>query len=89
MITPRTTRLVRAADLRSFRSALVALATDGSPLEARDRLVVVPTRAASLHLQRAIEDRMPARRPRKFRDRGKHGAQKFCPQCLGDVRGLT
>ena len=68
MITPRTTRLVRAADLRSFRSALVALATAGSPLdaargkplEARDRLVVVPTRAASHLLLRSIEDRMPA-----------------------------
>ena len=59
MITPRTTRLVRAADLRSFRSALAALATGGSPLDARDRLVVVPTRAASLHLLRSIEDRMP------------------------------
>ena len=58
MITPRTTRLVRAADLRSFRSALVALATDGSPLDARDRLVIVPTRAAAAHLVRSIEDRM-------------------------------
>jgi hypothetical protein len=52
---------VRAADLRSFRSALVALATDGSPLDARDRLVIIPTRAASLHLGRTIEDRMSAR----------------------------
>ncbi|HYS24489.1 MAG TPA: PD-(D/E)XK nuclease family protein [Vicinamibacterales bacterium] len=60
MITPRTTRLVRAADLRSFRSALAALATGGSPLEARDRLLVCPTRAASHHLLRSIEDRMPA-----------------------------
>jgi RecB family exonuclease len=60
VITPRTTRLVRAADLRSFRSALAALATAGSPLEARDRLVVVPTRAASHLLLRSIEDRMPA-----------------------------
>ncbi len=58
MITPRTTRLVRAADLRSFRSALVSLSTSGSPLGARDRLVVVPTRSASLHLIRSIEDRM-------------------------------
>lgn len=58
MITPRTTRLVRAADLRSFRSALVTLCTTGSPLDARDRLVVVPTRAASLHLVRTIEDGM-------------------------------
>src|SRR5438128_12590286 len=59
VITPRTTRLVRAADLRSFRSALVALATDGSPLDARDRLVIVPTRAAAHQLLRSIEDRMP------------------------------
>ena len=61
MISPRTTRLVRAADLRSFRNALVALGTDGSPLDARDRLVIIPTRAASLHLVRTIEDRMSAR----------------------------
>ena len=58
MITPRTTRLVRAADLRSFRIALAALATDGSPLDVRDRLVIVPTRAAAAHLVRSIEDRM-------------------------------
>ena len=58
MITPRTTRLVRAADLQSFRSVLAALATDGSPLDARDRLVIVPTRAAAAHLVRSIEDRM-------------------------------
>jgi hypothetical protein len=49
---------VRAADLRSFRSALAALASDGSPLDARDRLVIVPTRAAAAHLVRSIEDRM-------------------------------
>ena len=56
-ITSRTTRLVRAADLRSFRSALAALGTHGSPLDARDRLIVVPTRAAAHHLVRSIEDR--------------------------------
>ena len=61
MITPRTTRLVRAADLRSFRSVLAALATDGSPLDARDRLIVVPTRAAAHHLLRAIENQLPNR----------------------------
>jgi len=49
---------VRAADLQSFRSVLAALATDGSPLDARDRLVIVPTRAAAAHLVRSIEDRM-------------------------------
>ena len=58
MITPRTTRLVRAADLRSFRSILTALATEGSPFDARNRLIIVPTRAAAHHLLRSIEDRL-------------------------------
>jgi len=58
VITPRTTRLVRAADLRSFRSTLAALATEGSPFDARNRLIVVPTRAAAHHLLRSIEDRL-------------------------------
>jgi len=58
VITPRTTRLVRAADLRSFRSILAALATEGSPFDARNRLIVVPTRAAAHHLLRSIEDRL-------------------------------
>lgn len=56
MITPRTTRLVRTADLQAFRQAVVALACEGEPLDARDRIVVVPTRAAAAHLVRAIED---------------------------------
>jgi len=58
VITPRTTRLVRAADLRSFRSTLAALATEGSPFDARNRLILVPTRAAAHHLLRSIEDRL-------------------------------
>jgi RecB family exonuclease/inactivated superfamily I helicase len=58
VITPRTTRLVRVADLEAFRDAAVALATAGEPFAARDRLVVVPTRAASIHLLRTIEDRL-------------------------------
>jgi hypothetical protein len=58
VITPRTTRLVRVADLEAFREAAVALSTAGDPLAARDRLVVVPTRAASIHLLRTIEDRL-------------------------------
>lgn len=59
MITPRTTRLLRAADLRSFRDAVAALACAGGPLDARDRLVIVPTRAAAAHLVRTIENRLP------------------------------
>jgi len=55
VITPRTTRLVRVPDLQAFRRAMVGLATGGSPLDARDRLVVVPTRAAAAQLVRTIE----------------------------------
>lgn len=60
--TPRVTRLIRARDLRGFREAAIALACDGSPLDARDRLVVVPTRAAASHLRDGIEARTFARR---------------------------
>jgi RecB family exonuclease len=55
--TPRTTRLIRARDLRAFRHAAIELACEGSPLESRDRLVVVPTRAAAAHLRDGIEAR--------------------------------
>jgi RecB family exonuclease len=55
VITPRTTRLVRVPDLQAFRRAMVGLATGGSPLDACDRLVVVPTRAAAAQLVRTIE----------------------------------
>ena len=55
-ITPRATRLVRVPDLHAFRSALVQLSCDGGPLDARARLVVVPTRAARSYLIRSIED---------------------------------
>ncbi len=56
MITPRTTQLVRTADLRAFRRALVDLAGTGTPLDARNRIIVVPTRAAAAHLLRTLED---------------------------------
>ncbi len=59
MITVRTTRLVRVPDLHTFRNALASLACEGTPFDARDRLVVVPTRAAAAHLLRSIEDRQP------------------------------
>jgi RecB family exonuclease len=60
--TPRATRLVRVPDLRAYRDAIATLACDGDPLEARDRLIVVPTRAAGARLTRAIEDRVLGRR---------------------------
>ena len=53
--TPRVTRLIRTRDLRAFRDAAIRLACEGSPLEARDRIVVVPTRAAAAHLRGGIE----------------------------------
>ena len=55
MITPRVTRLVRVGSPQAFREAAIALAIQGSPLEARDRLVIVPTRAAAEQLVRGIE----------------------------------
>ena len=56
MITPRATRLVRVGGLQAFREAAISLAVQGMPLDARDRLVIVPTRAAAEHLVRGIED---------------------------------
>jgi len=55
VITPRATRLVRVPDLFLFRAALVDLACEGSPFDARRRLIVVPTRAAAEHLLQSIE----------------------------------
>lgn len=60
MITPRTTRLVRVPDLRAFRDAAAALACEGSPLDAADRIVLVPSRAAASQLLRTIENRSTA-----------------------------
>ena len=60
MISPRTTRLVRVPDLHTFRQVTVDLACGGTPFEARNRLVVVPTRAAAAYLLRSIEGRLLA-----------------------------
>jgi RecB family exonuclease len=58
VITPRTTRLVRVADLHGFRQSLATLACHGTPFDIRNRLVVVPTRAAASYLKRSIESRL-------------------------------
>lgn len=50
--------VVRARSLAAFRQALVDLATAGSALEARRRVVLVPTRAAGALLRETIEQRM-------------------------------
>lgn len=58
--SPRATRLVRVRGLQAFRGAVVDLATAGPPLDARDRLVVVPSHAAAALLVRSIEARISA-----------------------------
>ena len=56
MITPRDARLVRVATPAAFRDVVMTLACEGSLFDIRNRLVVVPTRAAAAHLLRTIED---------------------------------
>jgi RecB family exonuclease len=52
-MTPR--RLIRAADLAGFRRAVARLALEGAPLEARRRVVIVPTRASVELLRQTLE----------------------------------
>lgn len=59
MITPRTTRLVRVADLHDFRRTIAALCRADHPSAGEDatlpsRLVVVPSRAAARTLATTI-----------------------------------
>ncbi len=53
MITPRRTRLLRAADLAGFRAHLAAIAREGG-----DAFVVVPTQAAGEQLRRTLRTRL-------------------------------
>lgn len=53
-------RLIRAGGLSAFRRVLVDLASEGPPLEARRRVVVVPTRASGELLRETIEARLLA-----------------------------
>lgn len=55
MITPRTTRLIRAADLRAFHRAIVSCLPAG-PQAARHCAVIVPSRSAAEELRRTIEN---------------------------------
>ena len=54
MITPRVTRLLRAADVRALQQTLVDLLPRG--WEARSAAVIVPSRSAAGELRRTIED---------------------------------
>lgn len=48
-------RLIRTADLAGFRRAVARLALEGSPLDARRRAVIVPTRASVELLRQTLE----------------------------------
>jgi RecB family exonuclease len=52
-MTPR--RLVRTLDLAGFRRAVSRLALEGGPLDARRRVVIVPTRASVELLRQTLE----------------------------------
>jgi RecB family exonuclease len=54
-VAPRATRLVRVPDLHAFRLAVAHMACGGTPFDIRDRIVVVPTRAAAVYLTGSIE----------------------------------
>jgi RecB family exonuclease len=55
VITPRATRLVRADNLPSLHRAVFALAIRGDLAAVRRRAIIVPTRAAALHLRQTLE----------------------------------
>ncbi|HXG89596.1 MAG TPA: PD-(D/E)XK nuclease family protein [Vicinamibacterales bacterium] len=57
MITPRRTTLFRVPDLAAFRTTLADWILALPPDQARDTLVLVPTRAAGEQLRRTVEDR--------------------------------
>ena len=69
MITPRTTRLVRAADLHAFHHAIVSC-LPAEPAAARACAVIVPSRSAAEELRRTIEndDLLPATTGSRERD---------------------
>ncbi len=56
MITPRTTRLHRAADLRAFNEAIRRLTDHRELSRLRDCAVIVPSSAAADQLRRGFED---------------------------------
>src|SRR5687768_12973590 len=57
-VAPRRTRLLRSADLASYRQHLVALAQQLNPETAAQTFVLVPTAAAREQLRRTLLDRL-------------------------------
>ncbi len=58
MITPRDTRLVRVPDLQTMHAVVASIATEGDPLEASKRAVIMPTRGAGESFRRTLETRL-------------------------------
>jgi RecB family exonuclease len=55
VVTPRRTRLIRAADLQAFQRAIVSLVPEGAAA-ARECAVIVPSRSAAEELRRTFEN---------------------------------
>jgi hypothetical protein len=55
VVTPRTTRLIRAADLRAFHRAIIGC-LPVEPVASRACAVIVPSRSAAEELRRTIEN---------------------------------
>ena len=55
MITPRDTRLVRVPDLQTMHAVVGGIATEGDPLDAATRAVLVPTHGAGESFRRTLE----------------------------------
>ena len=58
MVTARTTRLLRVADLQGFQRAIASCIPE-SPADARGCAVIVPTRSAAEELQRTLGRALP------------------------------
>jgi hypothetical protein len=79
VITPRTTRLLRAADLRAFHRAILSCLPD-DPIAARGCAVIVPTRDRREELRRTIENLRCSRRRRSAGARAK--GVRVCRTCV-------
>ena len=55
MSAPREARLVRVPGLRALHRALASLAAAGDPLDARRRVIIVPSSASATHLRETLE----------------------------------
>jgi RecB family exonuclease len=92
VITPRATRLIRAADLRAFHRA-IAGCLPADPVAARDCAVIVPSRSAAEELRRTIENLTilpPSRLRQGFgaQEGGSHGDHGSMPVARASALAL-